>query len=101
MDKTHNNPGFELEDVNEYPKENGYFENVDLSNEHYPQKNSDIPPIPSTMPTYGPKETRRMSKNIHVASIGFLLLFTAYNGMSNLMSSFYPDGGLGTYTNGK
>jgi len=41
---------------------------------------------------YAPNETRRMTKNIVVVSIGFLLLFTAYNGMSNLQSSLHPEG---------
>jgi hypothetical protein len=62
---------------------------------HTPGHNTDV----NAMPIYSPKETTRMTKNIHVVSIGFLLLFTAYNGMSNLLSSFYPDDGLGTYTN--
>jgi len=47
-------------------------------------------PVKSRVSSYGPKETRRMMKNVLVASVGFLFLFTAYNGMSNVMSSLYP-----------
>ncbi|ODN04685.1 UNC93-like protein [Orchesella cincta] len=45
---------------------------------------------------YSPNEPRRMQKNVYVASIGFLLLFTAFNSISNLQSSIHPENGLGT-----
>ncbi|XP_021944765.1 UNC93-like protein [Folsomia candida] len=94
MSESHSNPAFELEDKE---KENGNFENIDLNNGFASSKSDSD--LNNTMPIYDPKETRRMSKNIHVVSLGFLLLFTAYNGMSNLLSSFYHVDGLGTYTN--
>lgn len=39
---------------------------------------------------YGPNESRRMMKNVVVVSFGFLLLFTAFNSISNLQSSLHP-----------
>lgn len=39
---------------------------------------------------YSPKESRRMLKNVVVVSLGFLLLFTAFNSISNLQSSINP-----------
>lgn len=95
MGQSQINSGFNLEEASK-SDQNGTFENVDLQEPPLPS----ISPDPlKTMPIYSPKETRRMTKNIVVVSIGFLLLFTAYNGMSNLQSSLHPENGLGTYTN--
>lgn len=46
---------------------------------------------------YSENENRRMLKNVFLVSLGFLLLFTSYNSISNLQSSLHPQGGLGTF----
>ncbi len=46
---------------------------------------------------YSANENRRMLKNVFLVSLGFLLLFTSYNSISNLQSSLHPQGGLGTF----
>jgi hypothetical protein len=72
------NPSFTSEDAQVQP----FHEQISIP--------TNLKKSKSTKSVYGPTETRRMTKNVLVASFGFLLLFTAYNGMSNILSSLYP-----------
>lgn len=46
----------------------------------------------------GKHENLRITKNIVVIGIAFMLHFTAFHGTANLQSSVNSDGSLGTYT---
>ncbi|KAG4077935.1 hypothetical protein HA402_013435 [Bradysia odoriphaga] len=56
----------------------------------------DLPPITPNI-NYGPKEGRRMLKNVLLISFSFTFLFTAFQSMASLQSSL-NSGGLGTYS---
>lgn len=45
---------------------------------------------------HGPKETRRITRNIVLLSFAFMLHFTAFQGVGNLQSSINVDEGVGT-----
>lgn len=46
----------------------------------------------------GKYENVRITKNVVVLGIAFMLHFTAFHGTANLQSSVNTDGSLGTYT---
>lgn len=56
-----------------------------ISDDHK-RHSSDLPAVTPNM-VYGPKESRRMLKNIFLISFSFTFLFTAYQSMANLQSS--------------
>lgn len=72
---------------NEPPEEDEKKEEVDAANEEEMQ---------AILPEHERKRTKfRIMKNLLVISLGFLLLFTAFQSLQNLQSSLNPDEGLG------
>lgn len=46
----------------------------------------------------GKYENLRITKNVVIVGIAFMIHFTAFHGTANLQSSINADGSLGTYT---
>lgn len=60
--------------------------------------NNDIDERQLFISNAGKYENVRITKNVAVLGIAFMVHFTAFHGMANLQSSVNSDGALGTYT---